>query len=115
MRLLAIMIVMFACFTSSGWATELPEIGVITVAIDGKLVRKDGMLIVQARNPDFEDKFPVQLIRTEDKQRDLDEYINSLVGHIVTVKGQLSYSRHRVDGPELGISINKKSQIQIPK
>jgi hypothetical protein len=57
----------------------------------------------------------VELVRTEDKNRDLDQHIQSLEGQVVIVRGVLRFTPRRIDGPELGIPIKSESQIEKAK
>ena len=91
------------------------DTGLVKVEVQGNLVRKDGRYCVQAKNPDFHRIFLVELVRTEDKQRDLDEHIRSLEGQVVIVRGTLRFVSRRQDGPELGIPIKSKSQVEKAK
>jgi hypothetical protein len=59
--------------------------------------------------------FLVELVRTEDKNRDLDRHIRRLEGKVVVVRGVLRFSSRRVDGPELGIPIKCESQVREAK
>ena len=120
MRTLAFALLVLACPLSSGKGDEKKpaeddEIGLVKVEVQGKLVRQDGRYCVQAKNPVFNQGFLVELIRTEDKNRDLDEHIRSLEGQLVTVRGVLRFTSRRLDGPELGIPITTESQVQKGK
>ena len=123
MRNLALALLILACSLSSGLppssglAEEKKpaagvETGLVKVEVQGKLVRKDAGYCVQAKDPDFDTAFLVQLVRTEDKNRDLDKHIRGLEGQVVIVRGVLRFSPGRLDGPELGIPIKTESQVQ---
>ena len=120
MRNLALALLILAYPLSAGLGEEKKpdaddETGLVKVEVQGKLVRKDGRYCVQAKNPDFNDAFLVQLVRTEDKNQDLDKHIQGLEGQVVIVRGVLRFSPGRTDGPELGIPIKSESQIQKAK
>jgi hypothetical protein len=120
MRNLALGLLILAYPLSSGLADEKKraadnETGLIKVEVQGKLVRQEGRYCVQAKNPVFNQGFLVELIRTEDKNRDLDGHIRSLEGQVVIVRGVLRFSPRRLDGPELGIPITSESQVQKAK
>jgi hypothetical protein len=109
-----------ACPLSSGLGDEkkpaaADEKGLVKVEVQGKLVREAGRYCVQAKNPGFKETFLVELVRTEDKNRDLNEHLRSLEGQVVIVRGVLRYSPRRIDGPELGIPIKSESQVQKAK
>lgn len=117
MRQLALALVILACPLSSGWGAEkkpaaVDGAGVVKVEVQGKLVRKENYYCVQAKDPDFDIAFLVQLLRSEDKNRDLDEYLKGLEGKVVVVRGLLRFSPGRTDGPELAIGIKNESQVQ---
>src|SRR5262249_48598912 len=119
-RTVAFTMLFLACPLSSGLGDEkepgaADERGLVNVEIQGKLVREGGRYCVQAKNPDFKETFLVELVRTEDKNRDLDEHVRSLEGQVVTVRGILRYSPRRIDGPQLGIVIKSESQVQKAK
>ena len=119
-RKLALALLILAYPLSSGLGEEKKpaadnEMGLVKVEVQGKLVRKDGRHCVQAKNPVFNDTFLVELVRAEDKNRDLDQHIQGLEGQVVIVRGVLRFSPRRTDGPELGIPINSESQIQKAK
>ena len=120
MRNLALGLLILAYPVSSGLADEKKgaaddETGLVKIEVQGKLVRQDGRYCVQAKNPVFNEGFLVELIRTEDKNRDLDGHIRSLEGQVVIVRGVLRFSPRRLDGPELGIPITSESQVQKAK
>jgi len=120
MRTLAFALLVLACPLSSGQGNEKKpaeddEIGLVKVEVQGKLVRQDGRYCVQAKNAVFNDTFLVELVRTEDKNRDLDRHIRRLEGKVVVVRGVLRFSSRRVDGPELGIPIKTESQVREAK
>src|SRR5262249_30367956 len=91
------------------------ETGLVKVEVQGKLVRQDNRYCVQAKNPVFKDTFLIELIRTEDKNQELNEHIRKLEGHVVIVRGVLRFSAKRLDGPELGIPIQSEAQVQKAK
>ena len=120
MRTLAFALLVLACHLSSGQGNEKKpaeddEIGLVKVEVQGKLVRQDGRYCVQAKNAVFNDTFLVELVRTEDKNRDLDQHIQRLEGQVVIVRGVLRFSPGRTDGPEFGIPIKSESQVQKAK
>jgi hypothetical protein len=120
MRILIFALLMLACPLSSGLGDEKKpaadnETGLVKIEAQGKLVRQDGRYCVQAKNPVFNDKFLVELVRTEDKNRDLDQHIQRLEGQVVIVRGVLRFSPGRTDGPEFGIPIKSESQVQKAK
>jgi hypothetical protein len=120
MRTLAFALLILGCPLSSGPGNEKKpatddETGVVKVEVQGKLLRQGGRYCVQAKNPVFNDTFLVELVRTEDKNRDLDQHIQRLEGQVVIVRGVLRFSPGRADGPELGIPIKSESQIQKAK
>ena len=85
MRILIFALLILACPLSSAPADEKKpaannETGLVKIEAQGKLVRQDGRFCVQAKNPVFNDKFLVELVRTEDKNRDLDQHIQRLEG-----------------------------------
>jgi hypothetical protein len=88
------------------------ETGLVKVEVRGKLVRRDGRYYVQAKNPVFQEAFLVELVRSEDKDRALDQLLQSQEGRIVTVRGVLRFSPRRTDGAELGIPLTSATQIQ---
>ncbi len=53
----------------------------------------------------------MQLVRTEDKNQDLDRHIEGLLGRVVTVRGTLRFVSGRTDGPQLGVPIREESQV----
>jgi len=117
MRNLALALLILACLPFTGWGKEKKpaaddQTGLVKIEVRGKLVRKDHYYCVQAKNPDFDDTFLVQLVRTEDKNQNLDEHIGGLEGQVVIVRGVLRFTPRRQDGPELGIPIRNESQIQ---
>ena len=120
MRNLALGLLILAYPLSSGLADEKKraadsETGLVKVEVQGKLVRQDGRYCVQAKNPVLNEGLLVELIRTEDKNRHLDEHIRRLQGQVVIVRGVLRFSPRRIDGPELGIPIRSESQVQKAK
>jgi hypothetical protein len=120
MRNLALALLLVACPLSTGLGDEKKpaadnETGLVKVEVKGKLVRQDGRYCVQAANPVFKDAFMVELVRTEDKNRDLDQHIQSLEGQVVIVRGVLRFTPRRIDGPELGIPIKSESQVEKVK
>ena len=120
MRNLALALLILAYPLSSGLGEEKKpaaddEMGLVKVEVQGKLVRKDGRYCVQAKNPVFNDAFLVQLVRTEDKNRPLDEHLSDLEGQVVVVRGVLRFISGRQDGPELGVRIKDESQVQKAK
>ena len=118
LRTLALALLILACPLSSGLGEERKkpaadnESGVIKIEVQGKLVRKGAGHCVQAKNPDFDQAFLVELLRSEDKNRDLDEHLQGLEGQVVIVRGVLRFASRRQDGPELGIPLKSESQIQ---
>jgi hypothetical protein len=120
MRNLALGLLILAYPLSSGLADEKKgvadsETGVVKVEVQGKLVRQDTRYCVQAKNPEFNQRFLVEFVRGEDKDRQLDEHLRSLEGQVVIVRGMLLFSSRRTDGPELGIPIMSESQVQKAK
>src|SRR5262245_49035912 len=91
------------------------EAGLVKIEVRGKLVRQDGLYCVQSKNPVFNDMFLVQLVRTEDKNKDLDQHIQRLEGQVVIVSGVLRFSSGRNDGLQLGIPIKSETQVQKAK
>jgi len=117
MRHLALALLILVCPLSTGWGEEkepaaAKETGVVKVEVQGKLVRKGNHYCVQAKDPDFDKAFLVELLRTEDKNRPLDERLSDLEGQVVVVRGVLRFISGRQDGPELGIHIKNESQVQ---
>lgn len=90
------------------------EAGTVQVELRGKLVRDNGIYCVKGRN-EGGTTFLVQLVRTEDKNHALDKHMEGLVDSIVTVRGTLRFSPGRDDGPQLGIHLREKSQINKAK
>jgi hypothetical protein len=120
MRTLIVALFLLACPLSAGLGDEKKaaadnEAGLVKIEVQGKLIRQDHRYCVQARNPVFDDKFLVELVRTEDKNQALDQHIQHLEGQIVTVSGVLRFSRGRIDGPALGIPVKSESQVQKAK
>jgi hypothetical protein len=120
MRTLAFALLILGCPLSSGLGNEKKpatdnETGLVKIEVQGKLLRQDGRYCVQAKNPVFNDRFLVELVRTEDKNRDLDQHIQRLEGQVVIVRGVLRFSPGRTDGRELGIPIKSESQVQKAK
>src|SRR5262245_24118661 len=83
------------------------EAGTVQVELRGKLVRQEGVYCVKARN-ESGDTFLVQLVRTEDKNQDLDKHIEGMLGRVVTVRGTLRFISGRSDGPQLGVPVRKE-------
>jgi len=120
MRKLSLALLLVVCPLSSGLADEKKpaaddETGQVKIEVKGKLVRQDGRYCVQANNPVFKDAFMVELVRTEDKNRDLDQHIRNLEGQVVIVRGVLRFTPRRIDGPELGVPIKSESQVEKAK
>ena len=113
-------LLILGCLLSSGLGNEKQsgadnETGLVKIEVQGKLLRQDGRYCVQAKNPGFNQGFLVELVRTEDKNRDLDQHIQRLEGQVVIVRGVLRFTPRRADGPELGIPIKSESQVQKAK
>jgi hypothetical protein len=83
--------------------------------VTGKLVRKDGVYCIEVRNSGSRSTYLVQLVRTEDKNRPLDEHLAGLLGRVVAARGVLRFSPGRTDGPQLGIPIRDESQVGAVK
>jgi hypothetical protein len=120
MRNLALALLILAYPLSSGLGDEKKpaaddETGLVKVEVKGKLVRQDGRHCVQAKNPVFNQAFLVEILRGEDKDRDLDQHLQNLEGQVVIVRGVLRFTPRRTDGPELAIPINSQTQIQKTK
>jgi hypothetical protein len=120
MRNVGLALLLVTCHLSNGLGDEKEpvadnEMGLVKVEVKGKLVRQDGRYCVEANNPVFKDAFLVQLVRSEDKNRALDEHIRSLEGQVVIVRGVLRFTPRRLDGPELGIPIKSESQVEKAK
>jgi hypothetical protein len=105
------------------WATivvadEKPDpekdVGTVQVEVSGKLLRDNGVYCVKARN-EVGTTFLVQLVRTEDKNQELNKYLEELVDSRITVRGTLRFSPGRLDGPQLGIHLRDQSQIKKAK
>jgi hypothetical protein len=90
------------------------EVSTVQVELRGKLVRDNGIYCVKARN-EGGTTFLVQLVRSEDKNQELDKYLEGLVDSVVAVRGTLRFSPGRIDGPQLGIHLKDKSQINKAK
>jgi len=90
------------------------EAGTVQVDVRGKLVRDNGIYCVKARNEGGA-TFLVHLVRSEDKNQELDKHLEGLVDHVVAVRGTLRFSPGRSDGPQLGIHLREKSQISKAK
>ena len=88
------------------------EEGLVKIEAKGKLVVMDGRYCVEAKNPVFNEPFLVQLLRSEDKNRVLDNHIKSLVGQVVVARGVLRFTPQRTDGPKLAIPISSESQVR---
>jgi hypothetical protein len=86
--------------------------GLVKVEVIGKLVRKEGHYCVRAKNPTAAEAFLVELVRTEDKNRELDQHLQGLESQVVVVRGVLRFSPGRLDGPQLGVPIRQKAQVQ---
>jgi len=120
MRNLGLALLLAACPLSTGRGDEKNsaadnETGLVKVELKGKLVRQDGRYCVQANNPVSKDAFMVELVRTEDKNQDLHQHIQSLEGQVVIVRGVLRFRPRRIDGPELGIPIKSETQVEKAK
>ncbi len=120
MRNLGIALLLVVCPLSSGLGDEKKppadnETGQVKVEVKGKLVRQDGRYCVQTNNPVFKDAFMVELVRSEDKNRELDQHIRNLEGQVVIVRGVLRFTPRRLDGPELGVPIKSESQVEKAK
>jgi hypothetical protein len=120
MRNLGIALLLVICPLSSGLGDEKKpaaddETGQVKVEVKGKLVKQDGRHCVQTNNPVFKEAFMVELLRSEDKNRELDEHIRNLEGQVVIVRGVLRFTPRRLDGPELGVPIKSESQVEKAK
>ncbi len=90
------------------------EVGTAQLEVSGKLLRDNGVYSVKARN-ETGTTFLVQLVRTEDKDQELDKHLQELVDSVVTVRGALRFTPGRLDGPQLGIHVRDQAQIKKAK
>jgi hypothetical protein len=112
-------LLILACLPPMGLTGEKPaaegERGLVKVEVQGKLVKKGNGYCVQAKDPDFDTPFLVELVRTEDKNRNLDKHLQSLEGQVVILRGVLRFVQGRLDGPELGVRVKSEEQVQKAK
>ena len=95
---------------------EVPE-SYVKIEVRGKLVRMDGIhYYVEASDTVFHDsKILVKLLRSEDKNRILDEHLKSLEGKIVVVSGYMDCRKIDAKKMIINLRLSNEEQVQIAK
>ncbi len=85
----------------------------VKLEVRGKLLLKDGIYCVEGGDPFFHNsKVTVQLRRSEDKNRMLDQYLKSLEGEVVTVRGFMDCRSLEGEKKVIRLYLSQEAQVE---